>query len=61
MTLLTIDASTQPSMTAVVIIAAVVFIVSTVVSGFISYKIKLRNLQRLDENDNEQTSVDNEE
>lgn len=61
MTLLTIDASTQPSMTAVVIIAAVVFIVSTVVSSFISYKIKLRNLQRLDENDAEQTSVDNEE
>jgi uncharacterized membrane protein len=61
MTLLTIDASTQPSMTAVVIIAAVVFIVSTVVSSFISYKIKLRNLQRLDENDDEQTSVDNEE
>ena len=61
MTLLTIDVSTQPSMTAVVIIAAVVFIVSTVVSIFISYKIKLRNLQRLDENDDEQTSVDNEE
>ncbi|MBR3900988.1 MAG: hypothetical protein IKJ60_05505 [Ruminococcus sp.] len=61
MTLLTIDASTQPSMTAVVIIAAVVFIVSTVVSSFISYKIKLRNLQRLDENDDEQASVDNEE
>lgn len=61
MTLLTIDASTQPSMTAVVIIAAVVFIVSTVVSSYISYKIKLRNLQRLDENDDEQTSVDNEE
>ena len=61
MTLLTIDASTQPSMTAVVIIAAVVFIVSTVVSSFISYKIKLRKLQRLDENDAEQTSVDNEE
>ncbi len=61
MTLLTIDSSTQPSMTAVVIIAAVVFIVSTVVSSFISYKIKLRNLQRLDENDAEQTSVDNEE
>ena len=61
MTLLTIDASTQPSMTAVVIIAAVVFIVSTVVSSFISYKIKLRNLPRLDENDDEQTSVDNEE
>ena len=61
MTLLTIDASTQPSMTAVVIIAAVVFIVSTVVSSFISYKIKLRNLQRLEENDAEQTSVDNEE
>lgn len=61
MTLLTIDSSTQPSMTAVVIIAAVVFIVSTVVSSFISYKIKLRNLQRLDENDDEQTSVDNEE
>jgi uncharacterized membrane protein len=61
MTLLTIDASTQPSMTSVVIIAAVVFIVSTVVSSFISYKIKLRNLQRLDENDDEQASVDNEE
>ncbi len=61
MTLLTIDSSTQPSMTAVVIIAAVVFIVSTVVSSFISYKIKLRNLQRLDENDDEQASVDNEE
>lgn len=61
MTLLTIDASTQPSMTAVVIIAAVVFIVSTVVSSFISYKIKLRNLQRLDENADEQASVDNEE
>lgn len=61
MTLLTIDISAQPSMAAVVIIAAVVFIVSTVVSSFISYKIKLRNLQRLDENDAEQTSVDNEE
>lgn len=61
MTLLTIDSSTQPSMTAVVIIAAVVFIVSTVVSSFISYKIKLRNLQRLNENDDEHTSVDNEE
>ena len=61
MTLLTIDSSTQPSMTAVVIIAAVIFIVSTVVSSFISYKIKLRNLQRLDENDDEQASVDNEE
>jgi uncharacterized membrane protein len=61
MTLLTIDASTQPSMTAVVIIAAVVFIVSTVVSSFISYKIKLRNLERLDENDDELTSVDDEE
>lgn len=61
MTLLTIDISAQPSMAAVVIIAAVVFIVSTVVSSFISYKIKLRNLQRLDENDDEQTSVDNEE
>ena len=61
MTLLTIDSSTQPSMTAVVIIAAVVFIVSTVVSSFISYKIKLSNLQRLDENDDEQASVDNEE
>ena len=61
MTLLTIDSSTQPSMTAVVIIAAVVFIVSTVVSSFISYKIKLRNLQRLDENDDELTSVDDEE
>lgn len=61
MTLLTIDISAQPSMAAVVIIAAVVFIVSTVVSSFISYKIKLRNLQRLDENDDEQASVDNEE
>jgi uncharacterized membrane protein len=48
-------------MAAVVIIAAVVFIVSTVVSGFISYKIKLRNLERLDENDDELTSVDDEE
>lgn len=61
MTLPTIDISAQPSMAAVVIIAAVVFIVSTVVSSFISYKIKLRNLQRLDENDDEQASVDNEE
>lgn len=61
MTLLTINSLTQPSMTAVVIIAAVVFIVSTVISGFISYKIKLRNLKRLSENNDEQTSVDNEE
>ena len=61
MTLPTIDISAQPSMAAVVIIAAVVFIVSTVVSGFISYKIKLSNLERLDENDDELTSVDDEE
>lgn len=61
MTLPTIDISAQPSMAAVVIIAAVVFIVSTVVSGFISYKIKLRNLERLNENDDELTSVDDEE
>ena len=61
MTLPTIDISTQPSMAAVVIIAAVVFIVSTVVSGVISYKIKLRDLERLDENDDELTSVDDEE
>lgn len=61
MTLPTIDISAQPSMAAVVIIAAVVFIVSTVVSGFISYKIKLRHLERLDENDDELTSVDDEE
>ena len=60
MTLLTIDASTQPSMTAVVIIAAIVFIVSTVISSIVSYKIKRRNMEQLVENEDEQTIDDKE-
>lgn len=60
MTLQIIDISQQPSTAIVVAVAVIIFIASTIISGFVVYKIKLRKLMAQAEKDENQPT-DNDE
>ncbi len=53
--------SQQPSVAVIIIVAVVVFVVSTVISGFAAYKIKRRSLQSQTDKEENPTSADRKE